>query len=97
MQSDTPQGTVTVQSYVDDLAEAETVSVDLAVALGTKPAPGRYVLHQNRPNPFNPDTEIRYEIPHGAPVERVTLVIYNVEGKQVRRLYANYLDHCSWS
>jgi hypothetical protein len=85
MLSDTPEGTVTVQSYVDDLEGAQTVSVNLAEVIGVKPQAGRFALHQNHPNPFNPDTEIRYEIPGGT-TGRVTLMIYNIEGKLVRRL-----------
>ncbi len=46
----------------------------------------RYALYQNQPNPFNPDTEIRYEIPDGTTHQRVTLSIYDVTGKRVRQL-----------
>jgi hypothetical protein len=38
----------------------------------------RYVLHPCYPNPFNPSTEIRFEIPETAPVE---LKIYNMLGQ----------------
>jgi len=42
-----------------------------------------FTLHQNRPNPFNPSTEIGFSLPGPA---TVTLDIYDVSGKRVRRL-----------
>ncbi|NIT55217.1 MAG: T9SS type A sorting domain-containing protein, partial [Aliifodinibius sp.] len=38
---------------------------------------------ENHPNPFNPSTEIRYQLPQA---EEVNIVIYNVLGQQVREL-----------
>ncbi|HEX5132872.1 MAG TPA: FlgD immunoglobulin-like domain containing protein, partial [Candidatus Krumholzibacteria bacterium] len=46
--------------------------------------PASLALRQNQPNPFNPTTLIRYDIP--APGARVTLVIYDVQGRLVRTL-----------
>jgi hypothetical protein len=45
--------------------------------------PSVYRLHPNYPNPFNPTTTIRYDLP--AP-EDVHVVIYNVRGERVRVL-----------
>ena len=41
------------------------------------------VLHQNAPNPFNPETTIRYAI---ASAGKATIRIYNVSGSLVRTL-----------
>ncbi|MGD8396335.1 MAG: FlgD immunoglobulin-like domain containing protein [Candidatus Eiseniibacteriota bacterium] len=50
-------------------------------------SPGPYLaLRQNVPNPFNPHTTIRFELPVASPV---TLAIYSVDGRHVRTL----LDH----
>jgi hypothetical protein len=46
-------------------------------------APKDFQLAQNFPNPFNPSTEIRYEITRKSPVR---LTIYDVNGKMVREL-----------
>lgn len=46
-------------------------------------APPRPVLHQNRPNPFNPVTFIRYEL--AAPAQ-VRLAIHDATGRRVRTL-----------
>jgi hypothetical protein len=78
--------TLTVDGFVDDLAGATPLTIDLAGATDDQTGPARFVLHQNHPNPFNPETEIRYEIPEGAAPGRVTLSVFNVEGKMIRRL-----------
>ena len=44
--------------------------------------PKEFVLHQNFPNPFNPVTEIKYEIPK---VADVSITIFNILGKEVYR------------
>jgi hypothetical protein len=45
--------------------------------------PKKYILVQNYPNPFNPETTIEYRLPSQS---KVTLVIYNVLGQQIRTL-----------
>jgi hypothetical protein len=56
-----------------------------ASGVGNK-LPAGYVLHGNFPNPFNPRTSIRFELPEAA---RVNLNIYDVAGHLVRTLLAN--------
>jgi hypothetical protein len=50
--------------------------------------PVAYRLHTNVPNPFNPSTQIAYELPE---VAIVTLRIYDVSGQLVRTLEAGTL------
>ncbi|MFQ5754093.1 MAG: FlgD immunoglobulin-like domain containing protein, partial [bacterium] len=45
--------------------------------------PRSFVLYQNHPNPFNPETEIRFYLPKP---NQATLRIYNTLGQEVRRL-----------
>jgi hypothetical protein len=43
-----------------------------------------YTLYQNFPNPFNPVTTIRFELPYS---EKVELSVYDVLGRKVANLY----------
>ena len=51
--------------------------------------PGRVVLHQNTPNPFNPVTKIRFSLPQRSQVE---LKIYDIAGREVKTLVSGELD-----
>ncbi len=50
---------------------------------GAREVPAAFTLHQNFPNPFNPTTMIRYDLPHAA---RVTLTVHDLLGREVSRL-----------
>jgi hypothetical protein len=45
--------------------------------------PKRFALHPNYPNPFNPATTIKYDLPK---TTRVTLRIFDIMGRQVKTL-----------
>ena len=47
--------------------------------------PNSFVLHPNYPNPFNPQTQIRFEMPYA---ENIDLSIYNLLGVKIRTLYS---------
>ena len=51
--------------------------------------PTEYRLEQNRPNPFNPTTEIRFGLPEAS---NVCLEIYNIMGQRVRTLVNEQLE-----
>ena len=48
-----------------------------------KDEPTDYKLHNNFPNPFNPTTTIKYEIPK---LSKVTIVLYDIKGRKVKTL-----------
>jgi len=55
-------------------------------AAGTVPVkPERFALYQNAPNPFNPSTLIRYDVPSDG--ARVILRVYDVQGRPVHTLF----------
>lgn len=67
--------------FIDDFtltAFGNTVSVK-----DNRIAPRQFTLRQNYPNPFNPSTIISYDLPKSV---HVKLVIYNVLGKEIRKL-----------
>ena len=51
--------------------------------------PKEFALHQNYPNPFNPKTRVRYDLPDN---ENVTIIIYDLLGRQVKQLVDSYQE-----
>ena len=47
-----------------------------------KPIPAQFALQDNYPNPFNPSTTIRYDIPNDA---FINIVIYDITGREIAR------------
>lgn len=64
-----------------------TLNRTLAVEDGSH-LPQIFALHQNFPNPFNPVTTLRFEMPAHT---RVTLTVYDIRGREVTRLVDGYL------
>jgi hypothetical protein len=51
--------------------------------------PKKFKLYQNSPNPFNPNTNIHFDLPKN---ESISLIIYNVIGKEVAQINRNNLS-----
>jgi hypothetical protein len=51
--------------------------------------PEVYQLARNYPNPFNPKTTIRFDLPEA---QDVTLVIFDAQGRLVRTLLSEFRD-----
>ena len=67
--------TGTRQLFVERSGDLNTESIGI---------PNSFILHPNYPNPFNPVTQIRFEIPYAGNVD---LSIYNLLGMKVKTLY----------
>ncbi|MBK6505518.1 MAG: T9SS type A sorting domain-containing protein [Ignavibacteria bacterium] len=50
---------------------------------------GKFELHQNFPNPFNPSTYISFSLPVRS---RVKLIVYDMLGREVRKLADNSFE-----
>jgi hypothetical protein len=80
------QGTLFIDGFVDDLFGASQVFVALEGTVDVQPVASGLVLHQNHPNPFNPQTVIPYELPMSERSQRVRLWILDISGRIVNTL-----------
>ena len=61
----------------------EATPTYVATALSAGPLPASMRLYQNHPNPFNPNTAIRFDWPAAG---RAVLLLFNLSGQLVGRL-----------
>jgi hypothetical protein len=84
-------GNVTV--FTDIPVNQHVIISEDGSIIGLKPyendVPREYNLYQNYPNPFNPSTKIKFNIPTRSNVQ---LVIYNILGKEIARLFNKELS-----
>ena len=71
-----PQGKAESDINVPETSALEAEGIEEVI-------PETYALRQNFPNPFNPSTEILFDLPEDA---MVLLVVYDVLGREVARL-----------
>ncbi len=78
-----PQGARLVRAAFNNTVESAAMT-DVAVVV-----PQTYALHANMPNPFNPSTQIGFDLPEAGVVE---LVVYDALGQTVRTLVSSSLS-----
>ena len=71
------------ESFVDLVPLVEKVVTGVKVAENRADLPATFALFQNVPNPFNPATLIRYELPQRG---NLVLTIYNLTGQKIKTL-----------
>jgi beta-glucanase (GH16 family) len=74
----------TGKEYILEGADEITIPSSERFFLKREPViPITFALHQNHPNPFNPITSLRYDLPEQA---QVTLTVYDLMGREVTQL-----------
>ncbi len=59
--------------------------------------PHQFKMYPNYPNPFNPTTRIRFDLPaSSAKIHRVSLTVYNLLGQEVAELFDGELEPGSY-
>jgi len=76
---------VIAQAYLEELGETVPIPDEPATA----PEPADELALAGYPNPFNPTATIRFGLPEAG---RVTLVVYDLMGREVLRLAEGYRD-----
>jgi hypothetical protein len=51
--------------------------------------PTEFALHANYPNPFNPSTQIQFDLPEPG---NVSLIVYDVLGREVAEIATGYYE-----
>jgi spore germination protein YaaH len=79
-------GSSDITLYLDDV---NAVKIDNPIGTSVEVLPETCELHTNYPNPFNAQTTLRFDIENNA---RVSLDIYDINGKRVETLVNGYLN-----
>jgi len=69
-------------------------SLVTGISSGTNEIPSAYKLNQNFPNPFNPSTNIKFELPKNSLVK---LTVFNILGKELTTLVNERLNAGTYS
>ena len=72
-------------TYKIQIRDLNDVGTTLGINDDVNINPYEYAFHNNFPNPFNPETQIRFSIGNS---ELVKLVVYDMMGRQIRTLIA---------
>ncbi len=81
--SDTPEDIPGDVSGKRGMDSAQPLALNESLSEAKKSIPEAYALRQNFPNPFNPSTDIVFDLPETA---MVSLIVYDVLGREVARL-----------
>ncbi len=71
--------------HFSDIVIAPSAASGITDTGDAQTQPDAFILYGNYPNPFNPETRIRFTVPSSSP-GRVSITIYNIMGKAVKTL-----------
>jgi hypothetical protein len=71
-----------------------TASIPSAVEEETAAIPQQFALHQNFPNPFNPETTIQFDLPRETQGQ-VEINVYDLSGRRLRQLLSAQMSAAS--
>lgn len=83
---------MTVYSNTNSVVDTLTWSKLTSVNSNNNSSINSYKLYQNYPNPFNPGTNIKFDIPSNNKGLVVSLIVYDISGKEVATLVNETLD-----
>ncbi len=78
-----PSGRVYISDRETGLHIFELRETPTSVETPQAQVPGKFTLHHNYPNPFNPETIIRFELPEDSEIK---LDVFNTVGQKIRTL-----------
>lgn len=85
------EGRIDIEIIKAILADSRGNAIPLSKKVGvievTQNTPKTFEVKPNFPNPFNPETVIKYQIPKAS---QVTVTVYNLKGQEVRILENSY-------
>jgi len=86
-----PPGSIILEGIIDTTNTTDTTDTTGINGIENKNCitPHNFKLLENSPNPFNPETKIKYELPVAG---NVTIKIYNMMGQQVRTLVNGFRE-----
>ena len=77
------------QAFDPSIESTVNVTIDIPLNISSNNIPGSFNLLPNYPNPFNPVTTFHYTLPQRS---RVTLIIYDMLGKEITQLVSTTQD-----
>ncbi len=82
-------GRITDENEVSHMRVTRLAPMDVLTSVEHPELSDNFALHPNYPNPFNPSTEISFDMPYGAPA---TLKVYDILGREVATLADGMLE-----
>lgn len=78
---------ITMQDVISEDVEFDTIQ-QIGIKTIQSGVPQVYSLHQNFPNPFNPSTKIRFDLPRQGDV---SIKVFDILGRETKELYSGFL------